>query len=164
MLYQAHREPPFTIYTTHIVKSLPVSLLYYTYRPHAIVVKQPKVFNISLLGIRTGGLQALWNQITAHSVIEYLKRTHHFNVITSLSMARPPGQWNLGIECCGFQTPFSLSPPSSTVTVVVDPGTPDVIFNGISTSYTGPTISRNEPPGELIELKVNPFNTPHFIV
>ena len=90
-------------------------------------------------------------QSTIQSVIERLKENHCFNHVTSINVAGRLSPWTLS-PCCGFQktTPTSHSP--STEAPVVNPG--DVTFS--------PTLPRSEPQGELIELKVNPFNTLPF--
>ena len=100
------------------------------------------------------------NQKQAIKVLaDRLKQNHGINHVTSINVADYLSPWTLS-PCCGFQTPLTTSPPWSTVTPVVDPGTPDVTIKGISTSYTGLTVPRNESPDELIELKL--FNTPPF--
>ena len=102
------------------------------------------------------------NQKQAIKVLaDRLKQNHGINHVTSIYVAGTLSPWMLS-PCCGSQTPSSTSPPWSTVTPVVDPGTPDVTIKGISTSYTGPTVPRNESLDKFIELKLNPFNTPPF--
>ena len=102
------------------------------------------------------------NQKQAIKVLaDRLKQNHGINHMTSINVAGRLSPWTLS-PCCGSQTPLSASRPTSIVTPEVDPDTPDVTIKGISTSYTGPTVPRNESPDELIELKLNPFNTPPF--
>ena len=106
------------------------------------------------------------------SVIDRLKENHGINYVTSINVVGRLSPWTLS-PCCGSQTPLTTSPPwstvtpvvnhrSSTVTPVVDTGTSDITITSISTTDTSPIIPRNETQGELIELKVNPFNMPRL--